>query len=258
MGIIERFALDGKVAIVTGGAGGIGQVYGRALAEAGASVVLADLDVEPARGAALKLEADGHAAIGVRVDITDPEAAGAMAAETVERFGGIDILVNNAALMKEIPRTSLATLPLEWFERVVRVNVMGALVCTQAVLPSMLARGGGRIINQVSAGAFMAGGGLYGMSKLALVSLTASLATELGPQGINVNAIAPGLVQDDAGFASLAEQDPLRLALASAIPGKKQAPPDDLSGALLLLSSSAGDWINGQTLSVDGGWIMRV
>jgi NAD(P)-dependent dehydrogenase (short-subunit alcohol dehydrogenase family) len=258
MGIIERFSLDGKVAIVTGGAGGIGQVYGRALAEVGAAVVLADLDGELAGQAAVKLTADGYAAIGVRVDITDPAAAQAMAEQTIERFGGIDILVNNAALMKEIPRTSLATLPLDWFERVVRVNVMGALVCTQAVLPSMLARGGGRIINQVSAGAFMAGGGLYGMSKLALVSLTASLATELGPQGINVNAIAPGLVQDEAGFASLDEHDPLRAAIAAGIPGKKQAPPDDLSGALLLLASPAGDWINGQTLSVDGGWIMRV
>jgi NAD(P)-dependent dehydrogenase (short-subunit alcohol dehydrogenase family) len=258
MGIIERFSLEGKVAVVTGGAGGIGQVYGRALADAGAAVVLADLEVEQAEQAADKLGSDGGVAIGLRVDITDPESAQAMATQTVERFGGIDILVNNAALMKEIPRTSLAALPLEWFERVVRVNVMGALVCTQAVLPSMLSRGGGRIINQVSAGAFMPGGGLYGMSKLALVSLTASLATELGPQGINVNAIAPGLVQDDAGFASLAEQDPLRLALAAAIPGKKQAPPEDLTGALLLLASPAGDWINGQTLSVDGGWIMRV
>jgi NAD(P)-dependent dehydrogenase (short-subunit alcohol dehydrogenase family) len=258
MTISERFSLDGKVAIVTGGAGGIGQVYGRALAEVGAAVVLADLEAEQADLAAAKLVADGHRAIGVRVDITDPDAARSMAEQAVGRFGGVDILVNNAALMKEIPRTSLATLSLDWFERVVRVNVMGALVCTQAVLPSMLARGGGRIINQVSAGAFMAGGGLYGMSKLALVSLTASLATELGPQGINVNAIAPGLVQDEAGFASLGEDEPLRHALAAAIPGKKQAPPEDLCGALLLLASPAGDWINGQTLSVDGGWIMRV
>jgi NAD(P)-dependent dehydrogenase (short-subunit alcohol dehydrogenase family) len=257
MTITERFALDGKVAVVTGGAGGIGRVYGRALAEAGAAVVLADLEGEAAVQAASELAADGHQAIGVPVDITDPDSARAMVERAVERFGGVDILVNNAALMKEIPRTGLANLPLDWFERVVRVNVMGALVCTQAVLPSMLARGGGRIVNQVSAGAFT-GGGVYGMSKLALVSLTASLATELGPHGINVNAIAPGLVRDEAGFASLAEQDPIRLAIAARIPGKEQAPPEDLCGALLLLASPAGDWINGQTLSVDGGWVMRV
>jgi NAD(P)-dependent dehydrogenase (short-subunit alcohol dehydrogenase family) len=254
---INSFMLDGKVAIVTGGAGGIGRVYGRALAEAGASVVLADLDGDAATQEASKLAADGHRAIGVQVDITDPAAAAAMAATTIERFGGIDILVNNAALMAEIPRSTLTELPIEWFERVMRVNVMGAVVCTKAVKASMIERGWGRVINQVSAGAFQAGG-IYGVSKLALVSVTADLARELGPRGVNVNAIAPGLVEDDAGFRALAREDPIRAAIAAAVPGKKMAPPSDLVGALLLLASPAGDWINGQTLSVDGGWIMRL
>jgi NAD(P)-dependent dehydrogenase (short-subunit alcohol dehydrogenase family) len=253
----DRFRLDGKVAIVTGGAGGIGRVYGRALAEAGASVVLADLDGGGAEEAAAKLAADGLPAIGVRVDITDPEAASAMASAAAERFGGVDILVNNAALMSEIPRTTLTELPVEWFERVLRVNVMGAVVCTKAVKASMIERGGGRVINQASAGAFIPGG-IYGVSKLALVSVTADLARELGPHGINVNAIAPGLVEDDAGFRSLGKDDPMRRAIAAAVPGKKAAPPSDLVGALLLLASPAGDWINGQVLSVDGGWIMRL
>ncbi len=253
----DRFNLDGKVAIVTGGAGGIGRVYGRALAEAGAAVVLADLDGAGAGEEAAKLAADGHRAIGVPVDITDPGAAAGMASSATERFGGIDILVNNAALMAEIPRSTLTELPVEWFERVMRVNVMGAVVCAKAVKASMIERGGGRIINQVSAGAFMPGG-IYGVSKLALVSVTADLARELGPHGINVNAIAPGLVEDDAGFRSLGKDDPMRQGIASAIPGKKMAPPSDLVGALLLLASPAGDWINGQTLSVDGGWVMRL
>ena len=257
MTVINSFMLDGKVAIVTGGAGGIGRVYGRALAEAGAAVVLADLDGKAAEDEAAKLAADGHHAVGVAVDITDPVAAAAMAATATARFGGIDILVNNAALMSEIPRTTLTDLPLEWFDRVMRVNVMGAIVCTKAVKASMLERGGGRVINQVSAGAFQAGG-IYGVSKLALVSVTADLARELGPRGINVNAIAPGLVEDDAGFRSLGRDDPLRNAIAAGIPGKKTAPPGDLVGALLLLASPAGEWINGQTISVDGGWIMRL
>jgi len=257
MTAVDRFRLEGKVAIVTGGAGGIGRVYARALAEAGGAVVLADLDGDGAAAEAAKLAADGHRAIGTAVDITDPGTAAAMVQSAVEHFGGVDILVNNAALMAEIPRTTLTDLPLEWFERVLRVNVMGAVVCAKAVKASMIERGGGRIINQVSAGAFLPGG-IYGISKLALVSATADLARELGPRGINVNAIAPGLVEDDAGFRSLGPADPMRAAIAGAIPGKKMGPPSDLVGALLLLASSAGDWINGQTLSVDGGWIMRL
>jgi NAD(P)-dependent dehydrogenase (short-subunit alcohol dehydrogenase family) len=254
---IERFSLDGKVAIVTGGAGGCGQEYGRGLTGAGAQVVLADLDGEKAKEAAAELTAQGREAIGVQVDITDPDAAAAMAQAAVDAFGGIDILINNAALMAEIPRASILDLPLDWFERVMRVNLMGALVCTRAVVPSMVERGGGRIINQVSGGAFIPGG-VYSISKLALVSLTTVLASELGPRGINVNAIAPGFVQDDAGYRSLGKEDPMRAAILAAVPGKKEGPPDDLVGTILLLASQAGDWVNGQTISVDGGWIMRV
>jgi NAD(P)-dependent dehydrogenase (short-subunit alcohol dehydrogenase family) len=254
---IERFSLDGKVAIVTGGAGGCGEEYGRGLTAAGAKVVLADLDGEMAERVAAELTAQGREAIGVRVDITDPDAATAMVQAAVDAFGGVDILINNAALMKEIPRASILDLPLDWFERVMRVNVMGALVCARAVVPSMVERGGGRIINQVSGGAFIPGG-VYSVSKLALVSLTTVLAAELGPRGINVNAIAPGFVQDDAGYRSLGKEDPMRTAILAAVPGKKEGPPDDLVGTILLLASQAGDWINGQTISVDGGWIMRV
>lgn len=254
---IERFSLAGTVAIVTGGAGGCGEEYGRGLSAAGAAVVLADLDGDRAEAHAQALRDQGGQAVGVRVDITDPEAAEAMVQRARDEFGGVDILVNNAALMKEIPMGSLLTLPLDWFERVMRVNVMGALVCTRAVVPSMLERGGGRIVNQVSGGAFTPGG-IYSVSKLALVSLTTSLANELGPQGINVNAIAPGFVADEAGYESLGKDSPMRAAILAAVPGKKEGPPDDLVGTLLLLVSSAGDWINGQTISVDGGWIMRV
>jgi NAD(P)-dependent dehydrogenase (short-subunit alcohol dehydrogenase family) len=254
---LDRFRLDGKVAVVTGGCGAIGQVFVRALAEAGAAVVVTGTKGDAAEGVAEALVKDGHRATGVQVDITDRDSTTAMAEHAIDAFGGIDILVNNAALMTEIPRVDLVDLSAEWFDRVMRVNVLGAIQCSSAVKASMIERGGGRIVNIVSAGAFQPGG-IYGASKLALVSVTATLAQRLGPQGINVNALAPGLVENEPGLRSLPADHPVRAAFVSAIPGKKQAPADDLVGALLLLTSSAGDWINGQTLSIDGGFVMRL
>jgi NAD(P)-dependent dehydrogenase (short-subunit alcohol dehydrogenase family) len=257
MTTLDRFRLDGKVAIITGGGGAIGQVYARAFAEVGAAVALADLNLEAAEGAAATLSAEGFRVIGVRADITDRDSTTAMAAEVVDALGGIDILVNNAALMAEIPQGDLLDLAPEWFERVMRVNVLGALNCAASVKPAMVDRGGGRIINQLSAGAFMTGGA-YGISKYALAHLTADLARSLGPLGIYVNALAPGLVDNEPGMRSLPADHPARAHLQAAIPGKKLAPAEDLLGTLLLLASDAGVWLNGQTISVDGGWTMRL
>jgi NAD(P)-dependent dehydrogenase (short-subunit alcohol dehydrogenase family) len=253
----ELFDLSGKVAVITGGAGDIGIVYGRALCEAGASVVLADLNAAAAEAAAGGLTSAGFAAAGLALDVTDRDSALTMAGAAVDRFGGIDILVNNAAVMRDLPRYGLSDMPLDEWNRTFAVNVTGALLCTQAVVPAIEARGGGRIVNGLSSGAFMPGG-IYGVTKLALHALTASLATELGPRGINVNAIAPGLIDSESGYISLPKDSPVRAGLESMIPGKKAGPPEDLVGTLLLLCSRAGDWINGQTYLVDGGWIMRL
>jgi NAD(P)-dependent dehydrogenase (short-subunit alcohol dehydrogenase family) len=253
----ELFDLRGKVAVITGGAGSIGTVYGRALCDAGASVVLADLDEPTAAAAAEEVGAGGGDAVGVAVDVTSVDSTRAMAAAAIDAFGGIDILVNNAAIMRELPPYGLSNMPVDEWDKVMNVNLRGPLLCTQAVVPSMTERGGGRIVNGLSAGAFTAGG-IYGISKYALHSLTANLASELGPRGINVNAIAPGLVAAESGYISLAKDSPIRTALEAGIPGKKSGPPEDLVGTLLLLCSKAGDWINGQSISVDGGWVMRL
>jgi NAD(P)-dependent dehydrogenase (short-subunit alcohol dehydrogenase family) len=180
-----------------------------------------------------------------------------MAQAAIDAFGGIDILINNAAIMTDLPPYGLGNMPAADWDRVMDVNLRGPLLCTQAVLASMVARGGGRIVNGLSAGAFMAGG-IYSVSKYALHGLTVNLASELGHRGIYVNAIAPGLVENESGFKSLAKDSPLREALAAGIPGKTSGPPDDLVGALLLLCSPAGEWINGQTIQVDGGWLPRL
>jgi NAD(P)-dependent dehydrogenase (short-subunit alcohol dehydrogenase family) len=257
MNATELFDLSGKVAVINGGAGDIGTAYARALGGAGASVVLADVNDVAATKVADSLRAEGLDAVGVAVDVRDLESAQAMARAAVEAFGGIDILVNNAAIMTDLPKYGLSTMPVDEWDRVIDVNLRGPLLCTQAVLPSMTERGGGRIINGLSAGAFTTGG-IYGVSKYALHGLTANLASELGPRGINVNAIAPGLVAAESGYLSLPKDSPIREALEAGIPGKKSGPPEDLVGTLLLLCSSAGDWINGQTISVDGGWVMRL
>jgi len=257
MSATDLFDLADKVAIITGGAGGIGVVYAQALCDAGAAVVLADIDASAAERTAGALTANGHRAVGTGVDVRSAASATAMAQAAVDAFGGIDILINNAAIMTNLPPYGLGNMPVDEWDRVLNVNLRGPLLCTQAVLPSMDQRGGGRIINGLSAGGFMPGG-IYGVSKYALHGLTVNLASELGGRGINVNGIAPGLVDNDSGYASLPKDSPFRDALAMAIPGKTSGPPEDLVGALLLLCSRAGDWITGQTIHVDGGWITRL
>jgi NAD(P)-dependent dehydrogenase (short-subunit alcohol dehydrogenase family) len=257
MAAADLFDLTDKVAVITGGAGGIGVVYAEALAEAGASVVVADVNIDAATTTAESLVAKGHDVIGVDVDVRSAESAGAMAQAAVDAFGGVDILVNNAAIMVDLPPYGLADIPVAEWDRVIDVNLRGPLLCTQAVVPAMQARGGGRIVNGLSAGAFMPGG-IYGVSKFALHGLTVNLASELGGRGINVNAIAPGLVDNESGYAALPKDSPFRDAIAAAIPGKPSGPPEDLVGTLLLLCSKAGDWITGQTILVDGGWTTRL
>ena len=257
MSATDLFDLSGKVAVITGGAGGIGVVYAEALCDAGASVVVADVDAHAAERTAETLISKGYAAAGTSVDVRSADSAKSMADAAVAAFGGVDILVNNAAIMTDLPPYGLSNMPVEEWDRVINVNLRGPLLCTQAVVPAMEARGGGRIINGLSAGAFMPGG-IYGVSKYALHGLTINLASELGSRKINVNAIAPGLVDNESGYVSLPKDSPFRDALAASIPGKTSGPPEDLVGTLLLLCSRAGDWITGQTILVDGGWIARL
>jgi NAD(P)-dependent dehydrogenase (short-subunit alcohol dehydrogenase family) len=251
--------LQGKVAIVTGGAGGIGQAYCRALAQAGASVVVADLNAEGADEAAKKLEGDGHQAIGVAVDVTDLASAKNMVDKAVEAFGGVDILVNNAGIMSAIPKGKLTEVDPEAWLFAMKVNAMSVLVCTQAAVPAMRARGGGKIINQSSTAAFEPGG-LYRLSKNAVVTLTAAFAHELGAEGFTVNSIAPGMIQTEEGFRSAgAVGSDKRTARAKGVPNARpDREPEALLGALLLLASDDGDYINGQTLIIDGGRNVRL
>jgi len=252
--VIDPQPLKGKAAIVTGAAGGIGRAYARGLAEAGAAVVLADIRGEAAAEQAAAIAADGYEAIGIQVDVTSEESTLAMARQTSERFGSVDILVNNAALMAEIMTGGqLTTIPLEMWHRTLDVNLTGPFLCTRAVVPYMKEKGYGKIINQSSGGAWL-GGAHYGMTKLGIVSMTISLAKELAKSGIRVNAIAPGWTNTEAGNATTSPE--VRAALARSIPFPF-GEPEDLVGGLVFLASAASDWVTGVTLNIDGGWITR-
>jgi NAD(P)-dependent dehydrogenase (short-subunit alcohol dehydrogenase family) len=246
-------SLEGHVALVTGAAGGIGSAYARGLAEAGASIAVADIRGDEAHRVADDLAAAGHRALAIELDVTRPESWKAAAQRANAELDGLDILVNNAAVMAEITTGDMLEISIEEWDRVHRVNLTGPLLGIRALVPYMRERGWGKIINQSSGGAFL-GGGAYRSAKLALHSMTVGFARQLAPWGIRVNAIAPGHINSEAGRRAAGAS---REEIAAGIPfGVLE--PDELVGALLFLASPAGDKVTGQILRVDGGWIMHV
>jgi 3-oxoacyl-[acyl-carrier protein] reductase len=245
----------GKVAIVTGAGQGIGESYAKALSAEGASVVVADLNEAQASRVAAEIEAKGGSSLSRNVDVADPQSATAMAEAAVSRFGGIDYLVNNAAIYHGMKIESLLTVDLDYYRRFMEVNLNGALHCTRACITAMTEREGAAIVNQSSTAAWM-GGGYYSMSKAALNSLTVCLAAELGPRGIRVNAIAPGPTDTEATRTVVPKEfiDPLVASLKL----KRMGQPEDLVGALLFLLGPESAWMTGHIIPVDGGQIVRL
>ncbi len=244
---------DDKVAIVTGAAQGIGEAYAQALAARGAHVVVADLNDELAAAVAEKINADGGSALAVRVDVADPASAQAMADATVARFGGIDLLVNNAAIYGDMKFDVLLAVDWDYYKHFMAVNMDGALVCTRAVYKAMRRRGGGAIVNQSSTAAWTYSG-FYGLAKAGVNALTQQLAHELGGQGVRVNAIAPGPIDTAATRNAVGELvEPIVAQLAI----KRLGTPDDLVGMCLFLLSDEARWITGQVFNVDGGQVFR-
>ena len=248
--------LAGRVAIVTGGGRGIGVTYAKALAEAGAKVVVSDIiDTETTVNI---IKQAGGEATGIHCDVTEPDQTRGLVAGTVEAYGKLDILVNNAALFADLKQRPFMEIDEEEWDRVMRINTRGVFSCVKAAVPEMRKNGYGKIIN-IASGTVFKGTPLllhYVSSKGAIVAMTRSLAREVGDDGISVNAIAPGLTMSEKVL-----QDDQWTTLQSGNVGsrafKRDEVPEDLIGALLFFSSSDSDFVTGQTLVIDGGSAMH-
>ena len=248
--------LAGKVAIVTGGAKGLGAAFSMALGAEGATVVVADV----VDGGSLvgQIRESGVDAFQVPTDVSEEAAVQALVRSTLDRCGQIDILVNNAALYSTLPLVGFQDIDVDLWDRVMAVNVRGSFLAAKHAAPSMVERRSGKIINVSSGTAFkgqptrMAH---YITSKGAIVALTRALSRELGDHGICVNTLAPGLILSDS---ILQNPDHLEIARAKVVASralKRDGHPRDLIGALLFLASADSDFVTGQTIAVDGGSI---
>jgi len=243
---MDRFRLDGRVAIVTGAARGLGRAMARALSDAGASVVVTSRELAAAQAAATELPS-AHA---LEVDVRQPESVAAMVTAAVEAFGGLDILINNAGMTH---RGSLAQLTDDQWDDVIDTNLKGAWMCCRAALPIMQAAGWGRVINISS---MFSQVGLpnrspYIASKGGLAALTRALAVEVAGDGINVNAICPGPFQTEMADSSA------RANMLAAIPLGRWGDPAELGPAAVFLASDASSFVTGTTLTIDGGYTAR-
>jgi NAD(P)-dependent dehydrogenase (short-subunit alcohol dehydrogenase family) len=247
--------LSGKVAIITGAAQGIGAEYARALSAEGAAVVVADvLDANPVVSA---INANGGQALAVHCDVTNPASVKAMVAATLERFGRLDILVNNAALFGNVKRKPFEEIESDEWDRMMAVNVRGPFECTKAVTPAMRSQKYGKIVNIASGTVFKGQTMLlhYVTSKGAIVAMTRSLARELGDDGIRVNTLAPGLVMSENVKNNWNAAQAQNTVNTRAI--KRELTPEDMCGTLIYLCSPESDFVTGQVLVVDGGAVMH-
>ena len=248
--------VEGRVCIVTGAAQGIGATYAKSLAGEGAKVVVSDID--DATAVADEIRASGGDALALRSDVADWDSCQEMVAKTVEAFGRLDVLINNAAIFGKLERASIDEISPELFDRVMKVNVGGTFLCTKAAVPVMREQRYGKIVN-ISTSRIFAGLPFYlhyDASKGAVFGMTRAMAKELGDDGIRVNAIAPGSTMSENVKARTDWRDGGPAAKLAGRSLKRLQEPDDLIGACIFLASAESDFVTGQTLVIDGGGAM--
>ena len=247
-----------KVVLITGGGAGIGRHYARRWAAEGADVVIADLDPAAHGRVVAELEELGARALGVTVDVAEGAAVEAAVQAAVERFGGVDVLINNAGVHLHHAQLPFTVEALPKWRQVLEVNVLGVLACSAAARPAMAGREGAAIVNHSSMAAY-SGGGAYSMSKLALNSLTVGLAEAFAEDGIRVNGIAPGLVDSEAAVEWM--NDPSRAGIQQTLVAgqmiKRPGRMTDLADVALWLCSPEASFVTGQTILVDGGFTKK-
>lgn len=253
----DKGRLQGRVAIITGAAQGIGAEYARALALEGAAVVLAD--VVDASAVADAIKQGGGRALALKVDVTSPESTQRMAQAAVEAFGHVDVLVNNAGLFANLALKPFEQIDSAEWDRVMAVNVRGVFECCKAVVPEMRRRQYGKIIN-IASGTVFKGTPMmlhYVSSKGAVVAFSRALARELGDAGIRVNTLAPGLTASDNVLRNPAWQGAISANNIASRAIKREATPADMSGTLIYLCSPESDFVTGQVIVIDGGSVMH-
>jgi len=257
MAVNERFDFSGRSVVITGGGKGIGKVYVEEFAKAGARVVAADIDAGAAEAVAETLRGAGLEVTGLGVDIASEDATSAMAQTVLDRYGAIDILINNASLMSVLPRRSWLEIPVEEWDGVMAVNLRGMFLSCRAAFPAMKAQKRGKIVNISSSRVWDGTPNRlhYTTSKAGVIGFTRALAREVGEFGITVNAVTPGMTQSETQVAS-SSGNYLAMRIAGRAIERVQLPAD-LVGAVMFLSSAASDFMTGQTINVDGGKSMH-
>ena len=250
--------LANKVAIITGAGRGLGRAYALRFAEEGAKLLLPDISLERAESTAKEIRAKGGEAVAMETDISDENATKKMAEKVMQQYGKVDILVNNAAIWYGINAMPWDTWTVEEWDRIFAVNVRGTWLCCKAIAPLMVKQSRGKIINiasnvaKVPAAQFFLP---YSLSKGAVYTLTHALAKALGPSGVNVNAIAPGLVTTEASLSQVDIDKTFELATSEQSISRREEPAD-LVGTAVFLASADSDFISGQVIYVDGGTVM--